>query len=258
VIVNVILSISNALAKWLKLELPRIPSADGKNIGTQPLRSDEQSVAWQCHIVDPRRYHGYRTAMIIAVEAQSRYTILLPVNIRLSQEELEKLLITRWAKEIVHLAVEAGEIENEQVEEIFEQFLLSPIHIQWYRNTDLSINGHVSDAEQWVLQTLEEYKLDQLDEIEAITLGAHINRMYKRVKTGGVRSAPFVPTKRFLSDALYRFGKTLSPWRYAHTPAGNYPNPYHKPPTQPPVKNTTDDNVLSMAEFLRKRKSDLN
>lgn len=254
---NVLLSVSNALAKWLKQELPRIPSADGKSIGTQPLHSDEQSVAWQCHIVNPKRYPGYRTAMIIAVEAQSRYTILLPVESRLSQEELEKLLITRWAKEIVHLAVEAGEIENEQVEEIFEQFLLSPIHIQWYRNTDLSVNGHVSDAEQWVLQTLEEYKLDQLDEIEAITLGAHINRMYKRVKTGGVRSAPFVPTKRFLSDALYRFGKTLSPWRYAHTPAGDYPNPYEKTVTQRKATDPAENNVVSMDEFLRKRKGKL-
>jgi len=49
---KMLISASNALSKWLGLELPRISGIDGKGVGTQPVTTTTATVAWQCHIVD--------------------------------------------------------------------------------------------------------------------------------------------------------------------------------------------------------------
>jgi len=85
---NIIISASNALAKWLGLELPRIPSPDGNKVGTQSLQSADDLVSWQCHIISNQYRSSYQT--IIAVEAHSRYALLIPCSARLTPEEFEQ------------------------------------------------------------------------------------------------------------------------------------------------------------------------
>ncbi|WP_422139502.1 hypothetical protein [Endozoicomonas sp. ALC020] len=49
---------------------------------------------------------------------------------------------------------------------MYDQFLDRDKVIRFFRNTDLSVNGHVTDAEQWLSQSYELYGLEQLKESE--------------------------------------------------------------------------------------------
>lgn len=247
---NVIISASKALNDWLELDLPRLPATEGHHLGRQRLHSDEATLSWQCHILRSGRDMG--PALCIAVEAHSRYTILLPFETRPDQEGLEKALLHRWAKEMVHHALETGQIEDDMVERVFEQFLLSSIDFYWFKNSDPSVMAHVTDAEQWVLQTLAKYGIEQLDEMEALTLGLHINKMFKRTRNQNKESVRFYPVERFLADGLYRFAHSLSAGRYLQTPAGDYPNPYATPIAKKTLPDGSSATVISLADYQRK------
>jgi len=75
-----IISATNAFAKWLKLDLPRIPSPDGKKIGLQSLITDEDSLSWQCHVI--QKHARLTKTTVIAVEAYSLYVIIMSYTVR--------------------------------------------------------------------------------------------------------------------------------------------------------------------------------
>lgn len=251
---QIVISATNAFAKWLKIELPRIPSPDGKRIGTQPLESSEQTLAWQCHVV--RAHSRAVSGTVIAVEARSRYTLLIPLDGPPSAAEFEKMLRRRWANELVHLMLTHGVFGEEAVPELFRQFNATPMDFQWFRNTDLSVNGHVADAEQWVKQAFEEYGIRRLDEGEAMGLGKHINQFFKRVKVNGKKGEPFYPVTRLIDDGLFRFAKGLAQNPFPDTPPGDFPSPYRElgPRRQHPVP-PSGENVVSLADYLRRKGS---
>lgn len=253
-IMQLIIAVTDAFSQWLNLDLPTLPTEHGGTLGRASLRTGTQSLAWQGGLSTGEG--GSATAIML--EAHSRYTILLPFSSTPSQDELQKVLIERWAKEIAHLAVTRGKIRNEEMEELFRQFLLSPIEVRWYRNHDARMQAHLNDAEQALLQTLEEYGLQQLDEDEAITLGMQINQQAKRIERHGASSLPFYPMEHFLDDALYRFASQLSAYRYPDTPPGDFPNPYQatkrRPP--PPQDGAAPNNVVSLERFVRDREED--
>ncbi|KXJ48371.1 MAG: hypothetical protein AXW16_06600 [Cycloclasticus sp. Phe_18] len=201
------ISASKALTKWLQIELPRIPSPDGKRVGTQPLVTDSESISWQCHVVQNYYQHGAYT--VIAVEAYSRFTLLLPFNVAPTQKEFEQRLCEHWASVLVSLMVRHGDIDRDQVPAIFSQCQQKMVNIKWCRNTDLSVNGHVSDAEQWVKQTIDERRVDALSVDEAFDLAMHINQFFKNAKDEQGKKQRFYPIPRFVEDGLYRFASAL-------------------------------------------------
>ncbi len=202
-----IISASNALTKWLKIELPRLPDPDGKRIGTQPLVTDSETISWQCHVVQ----NGYRRDgfTVIAVEAYSRFTLLIPFEFAPTQKEFQEQFCDRWATMLISLMVKYGEIGRDQIPIVFSQFHQKMVDIQWWRNTDLSVNGHVSDAEQWVKQTIEGQRIESLSEDEAVDLAMHINQFFKRAKDRQGKKQRFYPVPRFVEDGLYRFASAL-------------------------------------------------
>lgn len=256
---NVLISATNAFTKWLKLDLPHIPSTDGKRIGTQPLVSDEGTLAWQCHVL--HAHNRASSGTVIAVEARSRYTILISLDEPPSAAEFEKMLRRRWANEMVHLILSHGLFGDESVPDIFRRFNATPKDYLWFRNTDLSVNGHVSDAEQWVKQAFEQYGISRFDEGEAIGMGMHINQFFKHVKENGRKSEPFFPITRFVDDGLFRFAAGMAQAKFPNTPQGDFPSPYagQTPRTAPPLVNESGpvpvmDNVVSLADHQRRRK----
>lgn len=248
---DVIISTSNALCDWLREDLQRIPSQDGAHIGQQPLRSDEHTVSWQCHLVTAGSpiYGG----TVIAVEARSRYTLLLPFERVPSREQLEKALLQRWIKEVSYMAVTLAAVADPQMEAIFEQFLRCPITLYWYRNDDPALNESLHVAEQALKDTLSEYRLEVLDEVETSSVGLHLNRLLNRGNVNASAPQPHSPYERFLADALFRFARGLAETVYPDTPDGDFPNPYTNPvaPLQP--DDLSLEKVISMADFLRKR-----
>ena len=237
---NLIFSLSNAMSRWLTLSLPRLPSADGKRIGTQMLRTDTQQVAWQCHVIT-HGSHKRRYFTVIAMEAYSRYVILIPFAHVPHQAEFEQRLLERWGNEALHLAVDSGAINDGEVPLMVEAFTHHPCQSQWVNNSDLSIQAHISDAAMWLQDTLAQDGLDFLDENQCYGLGRHINGLYKKI----ARQSPkkFRPMMRLLDDTLYRFGDGLAEHAYPRVKMGNFPCPYPAPPKA--------DNVVQLADYRK-------
>ncbi|OIN04331.1 hypothetical protein [Oceanisphaera psychrotolerans] len=240
---DIFISASNALTNWLGVTLPKIPSPDGKRVGTQPLSTGFARVSWQCHLVEHGNKGARRHHTVIAVEAYSRYAILLPFSLRPTQDELEQVLLERWGNEALHLALESGAINDDELPLMTDNYLTQPRQVHWFNNNDLSVNGHVADAGQWLKQTLTHEGLDYLDDNHCYGLGLHINQRHK--KAGSNRAPSFRPVVRLLDDALFRFGSGLAAASYPDTRVGDFPCPY---PDQP-VRN----NVVQLDHYRQYR-----
>lgn len=236
---NLIISVSNAMARWLNVSLPRLPSLDGKRIGTQPLHTDTTQVSWQCHVLS----HGPRANpyfTVLAMEAYSRYLIMIPFTAPPTQAEFEQVLLERWGNEALFLALESGAVTDDELPIMVEAFTHHPCQSQWVNNTDLSIQSHISDAGTWLMNTLDDEGTDFLDANHCYGLATHLNRLRRKMR-GNKKS--FLPMIRFLDDSLYRFGDGLSENAFPGIKVGNFPCPYPAPPKA--------DNVVQLADYRR-------
>ncbi|MBL4909204.1 MAG: hypothetical protein JKX78_04120 [Alteromonadaceae bacterium] len=223
---KVIISASNDFMKWLGLDLPRISSIDGKRVGTQTITSDESTLSWQCQAL--REHSRSQVATVIAVEASSRYCIIFPNLVKMTMAEFEQELKRRWLKEALIMAVESGAVDSTDTHVMKKQFIDTTMAFTWFKNTDLSVNGHVADTEQWIRSGLVLHRINSLGEIEAFELAFDINKMRKKVKISTQKRLhqSFVPVARLLDDALFRFAQGLSADKYPNTDTGNFPSPY--------------------------------
>jgi len=233
---QIIFSASNALNKWLKLDLPRLPSPDGKRIGTQSLITDAKAISWQCHVVS-NTYNGHFYT-VIAVEAYSRFTLLLPFDFAPTQNELQERICQQWTHSLVSLMVQHGELPRELAPLAFSHIIDQMDNVAWWRNTDLSVNGHVGDAGQWVTQTIADRNIDALSDDDALDLAYYINSFHKRAKDDNGKKRQFYPVPNFVEDGLSRF---MSGW----LDSGDIPDPYQMVNSKSAVKN----NVVSMADY---------
>lgn len=249
---KLLISASNALVKWMRIEPPRIPSPDGKRVGVQPLKSDEQILAWQCQVI--RAHSRAQQGVVIAVEERSRYTIFMSFERPPTELEFENELRRCWANAFLHYSLDSAAIDEETVPELLYRFSTVPVEYMWYRNTDLSVNGHVADAEQWVKQACDEYRIDHLNENDVMSLEAHINQFAKRVKVNGKRSEPFYPVTRLIDDGLFRFAEGMSRFHHSDCPEGDFPSPYRKQAEETFPSLDTRDNVVLLSEYRHKEK----
>ena len=88
------LAATNALTKWLKADLPRLPTQIGKRVGVNHLTSNGHQFSWQVHIIENSYQSIEKT--IIATEANSRFSILMPVCVAFTLEELTQRLAMEW------------------------------------------------------------------------------------------------------------------------------------------------------------------
>ena len=253
---KIIISASNALNKWLQLDSPRMPSPKGRQVGVQKVTSNAQHITWQCHVIQNTYGSVYnRLHTVIAIEPFSRYTLLLPFDFPPSKKELEDDLIDRWGNEYLNLMIKHLVISKELIPLVIEQFEQEHKEIIWYRNTDLSVSGHVSDAEQWVHSYIDQHNIDQLNNDNALDLGHHINNQFKRVKNSQGRKEKFHPIPRFLDDGLFRFAKGLAQCDYDDAHRGNFPMPWKTEQAiaiKETLENELPDNVVSLADFRKK------
>ena len=99
---EILISATNAFCKYMKVDLDRLPSPDGKRIGTQPIASGDNVIAWQVHAVKGYRNREGRTD-VIAVEARSRYAILFSNPMFSDIDEFAERFTKRWARECIHM-----------------------------------------------------------------------------------------------------------------------------------------------------------
>lgn len=257
------LSASVALNKWMKLDLPRMESDEESRVGRLPIHSDELSQAWQCHVVKDRNSDGQQ-ATIIAVEARSRYVMIFPNITAPTQVDFEAMFLDHLLCDTVNLMLESGAIEEVYVEAVVEQFMAEDKNFHWFRNTDLSANGHISDAEIWIRQNDENYRVTAISDENSYFLALHINKLRKRATIEGVKES-FVPVARMVDDVLFRFANGLSPDNYPDTIPGDFPNPYpierakrgqKQQPAKPVVADEPDelpDNVVCLAAYRNRQ-----
>jgi len=227
--------------KWLSLDLARIPSLDGKRIGIQPIKTDGETMSWQCHVISNVGTRGPYT--VIAVEERSRYAIILPFEMVPTKETFQSIFWKEWNEQMIHLMLESEAISEHEASSVVKQMLNTPAEFIWYKNTDLSVNGHVSDTEQWVRQNLNEYGLAQYDQEEAFALGLYINKQKKKKSS---LKGKFFPVSKMLDDALFHFAKGLADCPYPTALDGNFPNPYFD---ERKIKQSTKSNVVQLSDY---------
>jgi len=181
-------STSKALDKWLKAELPTL---EGAQKGRNTIVSDTNMFSWQLHIIDNRYRSSDKT--IVATEAHSRFTCFLPVSEPLSLSELHQQLSMQWQQLLVEMIRANQLLPNSDAVLLLSKLDELQYDISWVKNTDLSINGHITDAALWVTQTLAEQKLDVMPLELAEDLAVYLNGQVKRIKQ---RKEKFIPLDR--------------------------------------------------------------
>ncbi|MEZ8095708.1 amino acid adenylation [Photobacterium swingsii] len=212
------LSSTNALNKWLKADFPRLPVETGKQAGVNKLSSDAATMSWQVHLIENRYQSSEKT--LIVCEANSRFTYFIPLNrMFFTPDELAKRLKIEWQFAFVE-ALEAYALETYSLKNIGSisrydiATLLSRLNDieftpQWVKNTDLSINGHIADAAQWVTQTLDDRNLDRLNQPLAFEISSYINSQTKSIKVNNKKQR-FIPIER-LFDYVQQITQATQP-----------------------------------------------
>lgn len=200
------LSATNALNKWLKADFTRLPVEEGKQAGVNKLSSDVATLSWQVHLIENCYQSSEKT--LIVCEANSRFTYFIPLNRMIfTPDELAERLKIEWQFAFVE-ALEANTLDSHALK---GQGLISHYDIatllsklndieftpHWIKNTDLSINGHIADAAQWITQTLEDRNLDHLSQPLAFEISNYINCQTKSIKLNNKKQR-FIPIERLL------------------------------------------------------------
>ncbi|MBH0012040.1 amino acid adenylation [Pseudoalteromonas sp. NZS100_1] len=189
---------SNALNKYLKADLPRLPHESGKQAGVNTLISNTSCFNWQLQIID--NSYKSREKTIIVCEANSRFTFFIPVNFKLSQEELTQHFAYEWQLILAQTLEKYKLIPRSDIAVLLSELSKIEFTPHWVKNTDLSISGHISDAALWVTQTLKEEGFYELPKDLAIELAVYLNTQPKRITNKATaRKEKFTPIERLLS-----------------------------------------------------------
>lgn len=223
--VQLMISASKVLAKWMKVELPRLPNSANNQIGRQRLTTSETAMAWQCHVIGPKRFDNIKSntkGTVIAVEAFSRYCLIMPGLAPMTPAELEEQLKRRWSNDIAQLAINNKSLDQAAMPTLFQQFYTTPLQVSWVQNSDPSITRHFVDAEKSIRAAYGTLGVEGVDEAQAMILGEQINQKIKLLQ----EQPRFCAATRMLEDGLFRFAKGLSPGNEQGAVLGDFRNPY--------------------------------
>lgn len=190
---QLLFSASNALNKWLKADLPRLPNEEGKQAGVNTLLSDATKMSWQVQLIDNTYLSKKKT--IIATEAHSRFTVFFAVEHPLSLEVLSSQLTMQWQSLLAEMLA-TQLMPSSEIAQLLNQLENIPFATEWVKNTDRSINGHITDASLWLMQILREHNLSRLPDALSRDLACYLNNQEKRIKN---RKEKFIPIERLLT-----------------------------------------------------------
>ncbi|WP_181902236.1 amino acid adenylation [Thalassotalea euphylliae] len=247
-------SASNALNKWLEQDLPRLPVPQGKKqAGVNTLTSDQATMRWQVHIIDNQYPSQEKT--IIACEANSRFITFIPVpafSLWLL-EDITELLAEKWHLMLATTLESYQLIPRSDIAVLLAALDNIYFDILWVKNTDLSINGHISDAGLWVEQMIREQKVRSLSPAQLAELAIYLNTSVKRAtnKTTG-RKDRFIPIERLLA-----YCETITRIKLSHKVEFNAGKSMSdkwdnaKPADPATTDSAITDNVIDLNAFRR-------
>jgi len=192
--ISLLFGVSNSLAKWLKAELPRLPTLKGKQAGVNTLKSDSTTMCWQAHIID-NKYKSYEKTIIVC-EANSRFIFFLSVTTDLTLDELTKLLTIEFQAMLAETLESYQLIPRSEIAMLLSELSDLSFNVEWVKNTDLSINGHTSDTTLWVEQILREQGVSELSAHQATELAIYLNKRITNKETK--RKEKVIPVEKLL------------------------------------------------------------
>ena len=196
--ISLLFGASNSLAKWLKADLSRLPTLAGKQAGVNTLKSDSTTMCWQAHIID-NQYKSYEKTIIVC-EANTRFIFFIPVTARLTLDELTNLLTMEWQAMLAETLESYQLIPRSDVAMLLSELSDLTFSVEWVKNTDLSINGHISDAGLWVEQVLREQGVSELSAQQATELAIYLNTSVKRITNKETkRKEKMIPVEKLLA-----------------------------------------------------------
>ncbi|MDP5132023.1 MAG: amino acid adenylation [Paraglaciecola sp.] len=182
---------TNALTKWLKTDLPRLPAAPGKQVGVNGIFSTSEQMCWQLHIIENSYGSWHKT--IIATEANSRFTVFMPVDLLMTPDQLSKRLHMEWQYVLAETLQQHSDMPRSDIALLLSNLSDINFEAEWVKNTDLSVNGHIGDAGLWVTQMLADKRRAELSPELALELAIYLNTQPKRVKN---QSKKFIPAQK--------------------------------------------------------------
>jgi hypothetical protein len=264
---EIIISANNAFCKWLNLDLPRVQTTEGNGVGVQPLFTNANRVSWQVQALKKTMANTENRRDVIVVEAYSRYTMIFANMEAWEPSAFEDALLYRWNHELIHQMLRANKINEGEVGKFIDQFDATPFDFHWIQNTDMSVNGHLSDAQYWLESIYNIYGYNCLNLNETLALSADINSCRKKaiLSRKPKKYERFYPEQRFVADGLWRFTNKNAPSPHAQKTFNRFPHPYKLGPSKAQIldgivrkpkarKIYFSDNVVSIDE-LRKAKA---
>lgn len=189
---------SNALTKWLKLELPRLPAPAGKQAGVNSLKSDGTTMCWQAHIIE-NQYKSFSKTIIVC-EANSRFIFVFPVTYQMTIAELTDLFVIEWQAILAKTLESYLLIPRSDIILLLSKLSDIDFTVDWVKNTDLSISAHISDTAQWIEGIVEEQTSQRLSTKQAVELSVYLNTSVKRVTNKVTKQKDkFIPVERLLA-----------------------------------------------------------
>lgn len=196
--ISLLFGASNSLAKWLKSELPRLPKREGKQAGVNTLKSDSTTMCWQAHIID-NQYKSYEKTIIVC-EANSRFIFFIPATSRLTLDELTELLTMEWQAMLAETLESCQLIPRSEIAMLLSDLSDVAFQAEWVKNTDLSINGHITDAGLWIEQIVREKGVSKLSVQQVTELAIYLNTSVKRITNKETkRKEKVIPVEKLLA-----------------------------------------------------------
>ncbi len=146
---KIVFSGSNDFCRWFGGDIPRYETSDKNRVGRLRLRSDGNQMIWQCQYLDLAQYRDgwWPEAVVIAVEMNSRVTVIVPVDTH-DKTQFEPLFLNAMVDAILPLVAEGKGVGKLGSLETLQRFDDVFKGVEWVHNTDLSVSGNVADVQQ--------------------------------------------------------------------------------------------------------------
>ncbi|WP_075183315.1 hypothetical protein [Pantoea sp. 1.19] len=198
---RVIFSMSRSLLKWLGCALPAMPVPEGELKGRVKLTSDRQQVCWQCELYQLSE----RDFLVIAMEANSRFSLLLPFTNPVPLDTLLGELLSNWESHLVAMAINVGIVEEARATDLCIGFRQQDFYLECFQNVDLSVNGHINEN-CYLIDSYDPPDGHALPQDFVLFMEEVLNETPRRSKR---EKAVIWSEARFLKDGLLRFGSDI-------------------------------------------------
>lgn len=201
---NIVFSCTNHLVRYLKQDLPRLPVPPGGLAGLQRLHSGPAELAFQCHVVVSQQSLRQQR-FLLAIEAETRYCLILPLVLRHNQADVTEQLQALYLTHAGYQLLEAQMLQAADLPALEQLYLAMQPLTHWVRNTDLSLQGTLTQLELLLRDALANAGPAGLSDEQVFVLSLQFNETTVSRTVAG-KKQHFVPALRFVADTMLRFG----------------------------------------------------